>query len=119
MTSAGQRQLMEGLIAYDANPDAQRLQPPQGRHRQMTDRTANLLGVIGLAIADRIENTARDILSHAGETPATLVVRRQLIRCHFSPANNASAATGADPGRGIYGAFRPWRRGKISSTSAG
>ena len=40
----------------------------------MTDRTANLLGVVGLAVADRIEDTARDILNHAGETPAALVV---------------------------------------------
>ncbi len=40
----------------------------------MIDRTANLLGVIGLAVAGRIEDTARDILSHAGETPAALVV---------------------------------------------
>jgi MarR family transcriptional regulator, negative regulator of the multidrug operon emrRAB len=40
----------------------------------MIDRTANLLGVVGLAVADRIEDTARDILSHAGETPAALVV---------------------------------------------
>lgn len=40
----------------------------------MIDRTANLLGVVGLAVADRIEATARDILNHAGETPAALVV---------------------------------------------
>jgi MarR family transcriptional regulator, negative regulator of the multidrug operon emrRAB len=40
----------------------------------MIDRTANLLGVVGLAVADRIEETARDILSRAGETPAALVV---------------------------------------------
>jgi MarR family transcriptional regulator, negative regulator of the multidrug operon emrRAB len=40
----------------------------------MIDRTANLLGVVGLAVADRIEQTARDILNHAGETPAALVV---------------------------------------------
>lgn len=40
----------------------------------MIDRTANLLGVVGLAVADRIEDTARDILNHAGETPAALVV---------------------------------------------
>lgn len=40
----------------------------------MIDRTANLLGVVGLAVAGRIEDTARDILSHAGETPAALVV---------------------------------------------
>lgn len=40
----------------------------------MIDRTANLLGVVGLAVADRIEETARDILSHSGETPAALVV---------------------------------------------
>ena len=38
------------------------------------DRTANLLGVVGLAVADRIEEAARDVLSHAGETPAAVVV---------------------------------------------
>ena len=40
----------------------------------MSDRTANLLGAVGLAVADRIEAVARDILHHAGETPAALVV---------------------------------------------
>lgn len=40
----------------------------------MVDRIANLLGVVGLAVADRIERSARDILNHAGETPAALVV---------------------------------------------
>jgi MarR family transcriptional repressor of emrRAB len=40
----------------------------------MLDRTANLLGVVGLAVADRIAEAARDILSHAGETPAAVVV---------------------------------------------
>lgn len=40
----------------------------------MSDRTANLLGVIGLAVADRIEAAARAVLAHAGETPAALVV---------------------------------------------
>ena len=40
----------------------------------MIDRTANLLGVVGLAVAGSIEDTARDILNHAGETPAALVV---------------------------------------------
>jgi MarR family transcriptional regulator, negative regulator of the multidrug operon emrRAB len=43
-------------------------------HRPVIDRAANLLGVVGLAIADRIEEAARDILSHAGETPAAVVV---------------------------------------------
>ncbi len=38
------------------------------------DHTANLLGAVGLAVADRIETTARAILNHAGETPAALVV---------------------------------------------
>lgn len=42
--------------------------------RPMIDRTANLLGVVGLAVADRIEEAARDILRHAGETPAAVVV---------------------------------------------
>ncbi len=40
----------------------------------MMDRTANLLGVVGLAVADRIEDVARDILGRIGETPAALVV---------------------------------------------
>lgn len=40
----------------------------------MTDRTANLLGVVGLAVVDRIEKAARDIISRAGETPAAVVV---------------------------------------------
>jgi DNA-binding MarR family transcriptional regulator len=40
----------------------------------MIDRTANLLGVVGLAIAGRIEAAARQILGHAGETPAAVVV---------------------------------------------
>lgn len=40
----------------------------------MIDYAANLLGVVGLAVADRIEKTARDILSHTGETPAAVVV---------------------------------------------
>jgi hypothetical protein len=40
----------------------------------MIDRTANLLGVVGLAVADRIGDAARDIVHHAGETPAAVVV---------------------------------------------
>ncbi|WP_189368681.1 MarR family winged helix-turn-helix transcriptional regulator [Tateyamaria omphalii] len=40
----------------------------------MTNRTANLLGVVGLAVADRIEHVAREILGRVGETPAALVV---------------------------------------------
>jgi MarR family transcriptional regulator, negative regulator of the multidrug operon emrRAB len=50
----------------------------------MMDRTANLLGVVGLAIADRIEAVARDVLGHAGETPAALVV----IGYGFGPSND-------------------------------
>ncbi len=40
----------------------------------MMDKTANLLGVVGLAVADQIEDVARDILGRVGETPAALVV---------------------------------------------
>lgn len=40
----------------------------------MNDRTANLLGTVALAVTDRIESAARDILNRAGETPAALVV---------------------------------------------
>jgi MarR family transcriptional regulator, negative regulator of the multidrug operon emrRAB len=50
----------------------------------MTNRTANLLGVVGLAVADRMESTAREILNHAGETPAALVV----IGYGFGPSND-------------------------------
>ena len=40
----------------------------------MSDRTANLLGAVGLAVADRIEAAAVDVMSRAGETPAALIV---------------------------------------------
>lgn len=40
----------------------------------MLDFTANMLGALGLAIADRIDVAARETLNHAGETPAALVV---------------------------------------------
>lgn len=50
----------------------------------MTDRTANLLGVVSLAIADRIEESAKAILQHSGETPAALVV----IGYGFGPSND-------------------------------
>ena len=40
----------------------------------MIDRTANVLGAVGLAIADRIEHAAREVLGRGGETPAALVV---------------------------------------------
>lgn len=50
----------------------------------MTDRTANLLGVVGLLVANRMEETARDILGHVGETPAALVV----IGYGFGPSND-------------------------------
>lgn len=35
---------------------------------------ANLLGALSLAVMDRIEQGARDIIGHGGETPAALVV---------------------------------------------
>ena len=40
----------------------------------MTDQTANLLGALGLAVGDQIQTSAREVLKHAGETPAALVV---------------------------------------------
>ena len=40
----------------------------------MTHRTANLLGALSLALVDRVEAAAREILDHGGETPAALVV---------------------------------------------
>ena len=50
----------------------------------MNNFTANLLGVVGLAVADRIRETARDILNHVGETPAALVV----IGYDLGPSND-------------------------------
>ncbi len=41
---------------------------------QMNDRTANLLGTVSLAVADRIATAAQAVLKHAGETPAAVVV---------------------------------------------
>lgn len=52
--------------------------------KKMTDFAANLLGVVGLAVADRVEKTAREILNHSGETPAALVV----IGYGFGPSND-------------------------------
>ena len=49
----------------------------------MLERTANLLGVVGLAVAERIDQNAREILRHSGETPAALVV----IGYGFGPSN--------------------------------
>lgn len=40
----------------------------------MSDRTANLLGTLSLAIADRIEQTALSVMGRGGETPAAVVV---------------------------------------------
>lgn len=40
----------------------------------MDKGTANLLGALSLAVMDRIEQGARDISGHGGETPAALVV---------------------------------------------
>ncbi len=40
----------------------------------MIDYAANMLGVVGLAVSDRIEKAARDVLNHAGESPAAVVV---------------------------------------------
>ena len=50
----------------------------------MNDLTTNLLGVVGLAVADSIEEAARDVLNHAGETPAALVV----IGYDLGPSND-------------------------------
>ena len=50
----------------------------------MNDFAANLLGVVGLAVADRIREVARDILNHVGETPAALVV----IGYNLGPSND-------------------------------
>jgi MarR family transcriptional regulator, negative regulator of the multidrug operon emrRAB len=49
----------------------------------MINRTANLLGALALEIPGRIEATAREILNHAGETPAAIVV----IGYGFGPSN--------------------------------
>ncbi len=50
----------------------------------MLDSTANLLGVIGLSIADRIHNSALEVMNRAGETPAALVI----LGYGFGPSND-------------------------------
>ena len=50
----------------------------------MIDQTSNLLGVVGLDVAERITRSARDVLHHAGETPAALVV----IGYDLGPSND-------------------------------
>ncbi len=50
----------------------------------MIDRTANLLGAVGLAVADRIEQAAIEVMNRAGETPAALVV----IGYNLGPSND-------------------------------
>lgn len=65
---------------------------PSGR---AADRSANLLGVVGLAVADRIGQAARELMSHAGETPAALVV----IGYGSGPSN--------DQLRGVLGLSHP------------
>jgi DNA-binding MarR family transcriptional regulator len=44
-------------------------------HAMATDpEITNLLGALSLAVMDRIEQGARDVIGHAGETPAALIV---------------------------------------------
>lgn len=50
----------------------------------MINHTSNLLGVVGLAVANHIEDTTGEILKHAGETPAALVV----IGYDLGPSND-------------------------------
>lgn len=40
----------------------------------MEERAANLLGALSLAVMDRIERAAREVIGRGGETPAALVV---------------------------------------------
>ena len=40
----------------------------------MSDRTANLLGVLGLSVAERLREATQGVSGHQGETPAALVV---------------------------------------------
>lgn len=40
----------------------------------MTDRTANLLGALALAVTDKIEQAAHAVLGRGGETPAAVIV---------------------------------------------
>lgn len=50
----------------------------------MNEYTSNLLGVVGLAVADRIQQNTQSTLKHSGETPAALVV----IGYGFGPSND-------------------------------
>ncbi|MGY4364807.1 hypothetical protein ACVW1A_000872 [Bradyrhizobium sp. LB1.3] len=42
--------------------------------QRMESGTANLLGALSLAVMDRIEQGAREVIGRGGETPAALVV---------------------------------------------
>lgn len=46
----------------------------------MEPEIANLLGALSLAVMDRIEQGAREIIGHAGETPAARKQLAELIR---------------------------------------
>ncbi len=50
----------------------------------MLEDTANLLGVVGLSVADRIQTVALEVMNRAGETPAALVI----IGYGFGPSND-------------------------------
>ena len=50
----------------------------------MDDFTVNLLGTVGLSVGDRIKESALDVMKHAGETPAALVI----IGYGFGPSIN-------------------------------
>lgn len=50
----------------------------------MIDQASNLLGVVGLNVAERIDVAARDVLQFAGETAAALVV----IGYDLGPSND-------------------------------
>ncbi|MBX9796218.1 MarR family transcriptional regulator [Sphingomonas sp.] len=40
----------------------------------MASETANILGALSLAVVDRIEDLAQQLVGHAGQTPAAIVV---------------------------------------------
>ena len=50
----------------------------------MIDQASNLLGVVGLTVAERIEVAAREVLQFSGETAAALVV----IGYDLGPSND-------------------------------
>ena len=72
------------LNVYDAHEVKLKIRRAATTFEGMNNQTVNLLGVVGLAVANHIEKATRELMKHAGETPAALVV----IGYDLGPSND-------------------------------